>query len=330
MTWLKAAVGGVISLALLAFLLWTVDLREVGRQVQQTQWGWTLLGAALAPLGLWIRARRWGYLFPPHSKPPALVPAIMIGYMANNILPLRAGEIVRVYVVARRWGRGFWTALATLVVERVLDSVVLILILGLLMLLIPVPVVLRWAATMLLAVDVLAVAALGLLAARPTACEGVLRRVTRRWPGLADRGIHVFQRFVAGLDGIRTPHHLLPLALWTVAVWLAPAAAAWVTFRAMHLDLSWTAAWTVLAFVGIGISIPSAPGYVGVFHYAVVLALEIFDVSRPAALGYALVFHASQILTITASGWLFLLREHLSLFEATQARPVPESHLGTP
>jgi uncharacterized protein (TIRG00374 family) len=322
--WLRVGVGVAISLVLLVSLLWTVDLAEVWRQLQKTQWGWTLVSAALAPIGLWIRARRWIYLFPPGSKPPALVPAMMIGYMVNNILPLRAGEIVRVYVVARRWGRGFWTALATLVVERVLDSLVLILVLGVLIFLIPVPATLRWAATILLVLDVIAVAVLALLAVAPAACERVLRGATRRWPGLADRGLPILRRFVDGLDGIRTPGHLLPLALWTVVVWLAPAAAAWAIFRAMDLDLPWIAAWTVLAFVGVGISIPAAPGYVGVFHYAAVLALEIFDVPRPAALSYALVYHASQILAITASGWVFLLREHLSLGEATHVRPTPE------
>src|SRR2546430_8928388 len=93
---------------------------------------------ALTPLGLWARARRWRYLFPPRSDPPGLLPAVMIGYMANNLLPLRAGEVVRVYVVARRWsaagadgtGRVFWTALATLIVERVLDSFAVVLMLG--------------------------------------------------------------------------------------------------------------------------------------------------------------------------------------------------------
>ena len=325
MTRLRVGVGVAISLVLLVSLLWTVDLAEVWRQLQKTEWSWTLMSAALAPIGLWIRAQRWSYLFPPGSKPPALVPAMMIGYMVNNILPLRAGEIVRVYVVARRWGRGFWTALATLIVERVLDSLVLILVLGVLIFLIPVPATLRWAATILLVLDVIAVAVLVLLAVAPASCERVLRRATRRWPGLAERGLLVFRRFVDGLEGIRTPGHLLPLALWTVVVWLAPAAAAWAIFRAMQLDLPWIAAWTVLAFVGVGISIPAAPGYVGVFHYAAVLALEIFDVPRPAALSYALVYHASQILAITAAGWVFLLREHLSLGEATHARPAPES-----
>jgi glycosyltransferase 2 family protein len=324
-TRLRVGVGVAISLVLLVSLLWTVDLAEVWRQLQKTEWSWTLMSAALAPIGLWIRAQRWSYLFPPGSQPPALVPAMMIGYMVNNILPLRAGEIVRVYVVARRWGRGFWTALATLIVERVLDSLVLILVLGVLIFLIPVPATLRWAATILLVLDVIAVAVLVLLAVAPASCERVLHRATRRWPGLAERGLLVFRRFVDGLEGVRTPGHLLPLALWTVVVWLAPAAAAWAIFRAMQLDLPWIAAWTVLAFVGIGISIPAAPGYVGVFHYAAVLALEIFDVPRPAALSYALVYHASQILAITAAGWVFLLREHLSLGEATHARLAPES-----
>ena len=143
---------------------------------------------------------------------------MMIGYMVNNILPLRAGEIVRVYVVARRWGRGFWTALATLVVERVLDSLVLILVLGVLILLIPVPATLRWAATILLAVDVIAVTVLGLLAVAPAACERVLRghlRLARarrpsaaRLPALRGR---------PGWD----PHARTPASAgaWTVVVW---------------------------------------------------------------------------------------------------------------
>lgn len=325
MTRLKLVLGVAISLALLASLLWTVDLKEVWRQVLQTEWGWTVLCTALALIGLWIRARRWGYLFPPRSDPPALVPAIMIGYMVNNLLPLRAGEIVRVYVVARRWGHGFWTALATLIVERVLDSLVLILILGMLIFLIPVPATLEWAAIILLAVDVIAVTVLGLLAVAPDVGERTLRAATRYWPGLADRALRVFRRFVDGLEGIRTPRHLLPLALWTVVVWLAPAAGAWAMLRAMHLDLPWIAAWTVVAFVGVGISIPAAPGYVGVFHYAAVLALEIFDVPRSAALSYALVYHATQILATSVGGWVFLLREHLSLGEATRARPAPDS-----
>jgi uncharacterized membrane protein YbhN (UPF0104 family) len=77
----------------------------------------------------------------------------------------------------------------------------------------------------------------------------------------------------------------------------------------------------VLSFVGLGISIPSAPGYVGVFHAAAVLAVGLFGVSHSAAVGYALLYHASQIVPITLAGWLYLLREQVSLTEATHAHP---------
>jgi hypothetical protein len=313
---LRVAAGVLVSAGLLAFLLWSVDRHELVRQLGRTRPGWVTLGAALGLVGLWVRARRWRYLFPPGPEPPGLVPAMMIGYMANNVLPFRAGEIIRVYVVARRWHRGFWTTLATLVVERVLDSLAIVLILGLLVLVIPVPPIFRWGALTLLGIDVAAVILLGWLTAFPEAGQRLVRRFLTRWPSRADRLAGVLGRFIHGLDGIRTPAYRGPLAVWTALVWIVPALAAWVVLRAMDLDLPAAASWTVLAFVGLGISVPSAPSYVGVYHYAVVLALAVFDVSRPAALGYAIVFHASQVIPITVAGWVFLLREHMSLTEA--------------
>ncbi|MBI2159422.1 MAG: flippase-like domain-containing protein [Candidatus Rokubacteria bacterium] len=284
----------------------------------------------LTPLQLWVRARRWRYLFPPRSDPPRLTPAIMIGYMANNVLPLRAGEVVRVYVVARRWtpaaagaarAHPFWTTLATLVVERVLDSFVVVLILAVLVLLIPVPAFLQVAALVVLAIDLAGIAVLIALVAAPARCARLIGRLTGRWPRLRERALRIFETFVTGLDGIRAPAHLGPLLAWTVLVWLAPALAAWTMLLALGLHLPFTAAWAVLAFVGLGVSIPSAPGYVGVFHAAAALALGLFGVSQSAAVGYALLFHAAQIVPITLIGWVYLLREHMSLGEATHARP---------
>jgi uncharacterized protein (TIRG00374 family) len=316
---LRLLIGIAISVALFAALLWSVDLRELADQLRRTEWTWAALSVVLAPFGLWVRARRWRYLFPPRAEPPGLVPAMMIGYMANNVLPLRAGEFVRVYVVARRWGHGFWTTLATLVVERVLDSLAIVLILGVLVLLEPVPAIFRWTALTLLAIDVIAVAALSFLAVAPALGHRIVGRLTRPWPALAQRAERGYETFVHGLDGIRTPGHLLPLLLWTIAVWVVPAMAAWTALRAVHLDLPLLAGWTVVAFVGLGVSIPSAPGYVGVFHYAAVLAVEMFGVPRAAGLGFALIFHACQIIPVTVTGWLYLLREHVSLTEAARA-----------
>ena len=284
----------------------------------------------MAPLQIWVRGRRWWYLFPPGSNPPALAPAMMIGYMANNVLPLRAGEFVRVYVVARRWGAAghgaaarvhpFWTTLATLVIERVLDSLAVVLILAMLVLVITVPRFLEVAALVVLAIDLVGIAILIALVVTPDGCARLIARLARRWPAMQRRALSVFETFVHGLDGIRTPSHALPLIAWTIAVWLTPALAAWTMLLALDLRLPFIAGWAVLAFVGLGVSIPSAPGYVGVFHAAAVLAVGLFGVSQSAGVGYALLFHASQILPVTLLGWLYLVREQVSLGEATRAR----------
>jgi glycosyltransferase 2 family protein len=289
-----------------------------------------VVAVIMAPIQIWVRGRRWWYLFPPGSNPQGITPAMMIGYMANNVLPLRAGEVVRVYVVARRWtapsgaatrSHPFWTTLATLIVERVLDSLVVVLILAALVLVVPVPRFLQVAALVVLAIDLASVTMLIAVVTAPELCARLITLLVGRWPRLLRRVLTAFETFVHGLDGIRTPSHAVPLIGWTILVWLAPAFAAWTVLTALDLHLPFVAPWAVLAFVGLGVSIPSAPGYVGVFHAAAVLAVGLFGVPRSAGVGYALLFHASQILPVTLLGWLYLLREHMSLGEATHARP---------
>ena len=277
--------------------------------------------------GLYARAFRWRWLFPAATTPPGVIPATMIGYMANNVLPLRAGELVRIYTAARRLRdaepmsatQAFWLVAATIIIERVLDSLAIVLILGVLVFLIPVPAGVEWGAGILLAIDIVGIAFLVTVARAPDVGRRLVARLTRRWPRLAQTGLTLFDTALRGLDGIRTPAHAVRIAVWTVVVWVLPAAAAWAMLRAFHLDLPFIAGWVVIAFVGLGISVPSAPGYLGVFHFAAKLALEVFGVAPSAAVAYALIYHASAALPITLVGWLYLMREQLSLREARRA-----------
>src|SRR5260370_12193225 len=135
--------------------------------------------------------------------------------MANNILPLRAGEFVRVYVVSRRWkvpaggGRahGFWTTLATLVVERALDGLAVVLILALLILAIPVPAYLQVAALVLLALDLVGIAALAAFVVAPGACERLIARVAGRWPPLHPPLPPPFKPFAPAPAAVPPPAH---------------------------------------------------------------------------------------------------------------------------
>jgi uncharacterized protein (TIRG00374 family) len=224
-------------------------------------------------------------------------------------------------VVARRWGHGFWTTLATVVVERVLDGLTVVLLIGVIVLLIPVPAYVQWGAAVMLVVNLVAICILAAMAWRPAAMHAVARRVLRPWPRFASRVSRSLDWFVRGVHGVRAPEHAVPLALWTVAAWVIPALGAWAVLRALHLSLSWVSPWVVLAFVGISVSIPSAPGFIGVFHAAAAVALGLLGVARAEAVGYAIILHAVQFIPITVLGWIFLLREQVSLADATRTTP---------
>jgi uncharacterized protein (TIRG00374 family) len=310
-----AGVG--VSGALLVYLFWDVDLHEIGLRLANTYWRFLAASIVLNLLSLWLRAWRWYYLFPPGTRPSRLFNALMIGYMGNNLLPLRAGEIVRVYVASRRSQR-FWTVLATIVVERALDGLAVGLIVVGLCLTMTVPRQLRWPAAVFLVADLAAMLLIAALAFAPGACAALIRAVFRRWPGAQRRLMDVLGTMNEGLKGVRAGHHFLPIALSSTAIWLALALSVWAALHAAHLDLPWTAPWAVLAFLGLGVSLPSSPGFVGVVQAATVLALALYSIPRTEALSFSLLFHASQYFPVTIVGLIFLLVEHVSLTEATR------------
>ena len=325
---LKILLGMAVSAALLVYLFWNADLGAIATNLARTHWGFLAASVALNLLSLWVRARRWHFLFPPGAHPSHLFNAVMIGYMGNNLLPLRAGEVVRAYVVARR-GQRFWTTVATMVVERVLDALAVGIMLVGLFLLMPVPRELEWAALVFLSADIALIALLAFMAAAPRGCERLAAVLLGRWPTLEARAQRVLDTITEGLAGVRALGHLLPIVGWSAGIWLALAASVWTAFRAAHLELPLGAAWTVLAFVGLGVSLPSSPGFAGVVQAAVVLALALFAVPQTEALSFSILLHVSQFLPVTLWGLALLVVEHVSLGEAARtpvaATPAPRA-----
>jgi glycosyltransferase 2 family protein len=331
----KALLGLTVSAALLAYLFCTTDVAVVAARLRDTRWGWLLASLALAYASLWARSRRWFHLFPPGSRPSHLFNAVMILYMGNNLLPLRAGEVLRVFVVARR-GQPVWTIVATVVVERVLDGLAICLMLAGVFLVLPVPREVRWAALALLLADLVLISLVAVIAAAPEAGRALVRTAFN-WLGVVrapgdpgrrgplaraeDRALHIVETIHQGLEAIRTPASALPIALWSVAVWVFIALSFWVALWSAHLFLPLSAAWTLIAFIGLGVSVPSSPGFVGVIQAATVVGLALYDVSRTDALSFSLLLHASQFIPVTVHGLILLAVEHVSLTDATRAAP---------
>jgi uncharacterized protein (TIRG00374 family) len=310
--------GLVVSAALLVYSFWDVDLAIIGARLRGTLWIFLALSVALHFVSLWARAWRWGYLFPPGSRPSRLFRSLLIGYMGNNVLPLRAGEVVRVYVASRH-GPRFWTTFATVVVERVLDGLALGLIVAALLLTVPVPVEMRWSIAAFLAVDLAALLVLALIAAAPGVCRVLIETIFHRIGWLERRLMTLLGTMTEGLRGVRAPRHAIPLALSSAGIWFSLALSVWAAMHAAHLDLPLAASWVVLAFLGLGVSLPSSPGFVGVVQAATVLALALFAVPRTEALSFSLLMHAAQFFPVTAIGLLCLVLEQVSFTEAVRA-----------
>ena len=316
---IKILLGIAISVGLLVWLFWKVDVRAVAARLADTHWGWLAVSIAGGLAALWARAIRWRYLFPRNVHPTHLFNAVMIGYMGNNVLPLRAGELLRVYVITRR-GEPLWTTVTTLVVERALDGLAIGIVLAYVFFRVPTPREFAWAAETFVAIVVATAVVLVAITAAPLTCRTVIRTLTYRWPPIERRLLAIFDAMSDGLQGLRRPAQLVPTVLWSLVIWLLIILSVWTAFRAARLDLPVAAALCVLAFLGLGVSLPSSPGYVGVFQAATVLALSLFGVEKTEALGFSLLLHASQFLPVTAWGLLLLVVEHVSLTDATRVR----------
>jgi uncharacterized protein (TIRG00374 family) len=312
----KILLGLVVSVGLLVYFFWDVDLRVVGARLRDTLWGFLALSVALNFVSLWARARRWRYLFAPGARAGHLFRALLVGYMGNNLLPLRAGEIVRIYVASRH-GPRFWTTFATVVVERVLDGLALGLLVGGVLLMVALPGELRWSILLFLGVDLVGILVLVLIAAAPNATRALIETLFHRIGWLERRMLSMLGMMTEGLRGLRAPRHVIPITLYSVGIWLFLALSVWTGLHAAHLDLPLAAAWTVLAFLGLGVSLPSSPGFVGVVQAATVLALALFAVPRTEALSFSLLLHASQFFPVTALGLVCLFLEHIRLTDAT-------------
>ncbi len=312
----RILLGLAVSTALLYLVLRNVSLAELLSHLGRTHWGWLVLSAAFNLVMVGVRGIRWGLFFHPISLARLpLVSATAIGYMANNLLPLRVGELVRGYLAARSAGLSFWTAMATLAAERVLDALSLLLLLAGVVLAVEVPLWLKTGALTLLALDLLAMGILILLARGWDPLNRLIMRIPRlgttvkRWLGL----------FAVGLQSLRPGPHLGPLLGWTVLIWILNAGAVWAAIRSVGLALPASASLTVLAFTGIAVSLPSAPGYVGTVQFFIVKALAIYAVTGAEAVSFSLLFHAASYVPMTLLGWVLLLAQGVSLRKATEA-----------
>jgi uncharacterized protein (TIRG00374 family) len=268
---------------------------------------------------LYIRAQRWQLLLAALGRVERapLVHATNIGFMANMILPLRAGEVIRPVLLSRKTSLPLGGVLASIVLERILDLLMVIALFGIAVLLVPVSPVLRSAGWALLGVAGLL--CLGIAVARlgGAQIEHIWITFSAYLPNFCRRPIGEFVRgFLQAVKVLDRTSAFFRLAIWTVYLWAVIALVNALGILALALSVPLiSAVLSVTALVALAVSAPSAPGYVGAFQLGCTLALSAFSVEQSTALAFSLVLHATQFVATVLAGVYSLTVEGLSLRE---------------
>ena len=317
---LQIAVGAAFSVGCLALAVRGLELDRVGHALGQAQYALLLPALALYFAGVWVRSVRWQHLLRPIAPIPAgrLFPVVVIGYMANDVLPLRLGEVARCYVLRRREGVAQSAALGTVLVERVMDGLTMLVFMGVTLPLLPFSAALYQLMAAAGALFVGVSVALIVLAARPVLAARLVDVTLGRIRGpFGERVTGLARSFLSGVGALGGGVAALRIFALSCAAWLLEAGMYYALMFAFPFAPSAPLAALTTAVANLGTLIPSSPGYVGVFDFIGKSVLAQFGVPEEAALAYVLVVHAALVVPVTLLGFFYLWRLGVSLREVS-------------
>jgi uncharacterized protein (TIRG00374 family) len=321
---LRIALGFAVTLAALWFSLRRVNFGEVTDVLARADWV-VLFGVSVPAYlaAVWLRALRWRHLtdaIQPMPR-PALFRAVAVGFMANNIFPLRIGELVRVGFLARETRAPAAAVLATVVLERVIDGLsVLVMALGAIAFAEGETEKFRIAVLWLAPVALVPLAGLIWLRVAPRSALAFAEFFVRLAPARASEWVmRQLRTFADGLGALRGGAHLTWILVHSIGIWLVAStlpilAAIW----AVGLDLgdamrTLAAGWMTLAALGAAVAVPQAPGFFGLYQAACLMALQPFGASAEQAFAIGIAANAVFWVTLTALGAVVLRTRHAHL-----------------
>ena len=338
-------IGILISIIALAFAFRQVDFGQVWSALGGVNY-W-LLAASLVPLLLFLilRAIRWRLLFHPRQglKLINLFAVINVGYLLSNIFPARLGDVARAYLIGDTEDVSRASAFSTVVAERVLDALCAVGGFFLVLPFAPLPELMIRSGLFVGVVALVAVIIFIVLVRRRdwslTLIDRILRAVhwpghdtmSRFWKRWAERTrLRFLERLpwadrarlgrmagslIDGFSGIATPRLGLPLLFWSVVIWAVISAYYWLVLLAFDPRQSYIAGVAVASITALGMTIPSSPGYIGVFELITLETMELFGMAPDMALGYALVAHAIVYVVFSLLGLASMLQQNITYSE---------------
>lgn len=290
---LGLVVGLGLGLMLLLVATQGVSLEQVRARLSLAHPGWAALTVLTVLLTTTAKVVRWRTLVNANERPSfwQLGQALMIGKSLNALFPARIGDLARIYIAGERRQISRASILGTLVAEKAFDTLFFLISAGLALGLVPLP---SWLNLPLVGGTAIGFLLILLALALPhRRWVGWLGRQIQHLPwGLSDRLPRFTERALSGLAALRDPRMAGTACLWSVVVWALAASTNVLLFRAFDLSLGLGSALLLLVVLYAGVTPPTSPGRLGIFHTLTVLTLEALGVDRVQGLAYATVLHA--------------------------------------
>jgi uncharacterized protein (TIRG00374 family) len=318
-------VGVLISVGLMWWALGKLNLADAWGAMQTANYWWLIPGVAIYFVGVWARAWRWHYLLKPLKSisTRTMFPIVTIGYMGNNIYPARAGELLRAYVLRRKEAVPVSASLATIIVERIFDGVVMLMF-----------VFFNLNDLVRLSGDAGVIAGLSIqtVTVGGTVVFGAALAVFLLAAMFPHQSLNLYHRmgapliparfrlkisgmvesFLSGLEALRSPVNIFMVFVTSVVIWLLETGKYWFVMHAFKFSVSFFALMLMNGVVNLATTLPAAPGYVGTFDAPGIAILSAYGVPPAVAASYTLVLHVALWVPITLVGAYFMAREGLS------------------
>jgi uncharacterized protein (TIRG00374 family) len=320
-------VGVLISIIFLWFALRSLKLDDFWKAVQTADYWWILPGIGVYFLAVLARAWRWHFLLKPikEIKTRVMFPVTCIGYMGNNIYPARAGEVLRAVVLKRRESVPISASLATIIVEKFFDAVVM---LGFVFINIPELARLNGSSGFVGSIQQVAVIGtiLAIIILLIFLLAAMFPLITARFGQwfidllvpmrFRDQTSGIMRKFLDGLMSLRSPANVIMVFLTSVVIWLLETVKYWFVMHAFNFTVSYFALMLMNGIVNLVTIIPAAPGYIGTFDASGIAVLVAYGVDQAIATGYTIVLHVALWLPITLVGAYYMTREGIKWKDA--------------
>lgn len=327
--WQTILAGLIISAAFLFLSLRQANLNAMLEALQTARYQYIVLASLSIIISLILSGTRWSVLTKRRLPVVDTFWLVNIGFLINNVLPARAGEIARAVLAGKRSSIHFSSALSSIVVERLFDMVAVVVLLGIALIALPLPSWAIGAGAFLGAIALTGFVVLVISARKPVFFIKIGTTILILLPWVNKEKAQTFLApFVEGLGGVADLKTFALSTIWTTTTWLFSSLGAWLMLLAFWESVPLAFGSLTIAAAGIGIAIPAAPSGVGPYEAAIIGVLTAIGYDVNISRSYAITLHATNIAITTILGLVGLTREGVSFGqvarEAMATKPAPE------